>query len=89
MLEIGNDDVVLTAMKPGPDGSTVLRVYDASGRGAKDVRIHMHATIADAHESNLMEDEGQAMKVENDTLAFDLHPFEIRTLRTKIALGRR
>ena len=84
LLEISAPNVVLTALKPGPDQSTVLRVYEAAGQAAPGVKIRLHARIAAAHEANLLEDSGRKLKVQNDSLQFDLHPFEIKTIKIQL-----
>ena len=81
LIEISAPNVVLTALKPGVEESTVLRVYEASGQTTPVVRIRLHARIASAYEANLLEDSGRKLKVQNDSVVFDLHPFEIKTIR--------
>ena len=71
-------------MGNGPGGSTVLRVYEASGTPANNVRIRLHAKILSAHEANLMEDSGRRLKTVNDAVQVDLHPFEIKTLKLRL-----
>jgi alpha-mannosidase len=84
LLEISAPNVVPTALKPGADQSTVLRVYEAAGQAAPGVKIRLHARIAAAHEANLLEDSGRKLKVQNDSLQFDLHPFEIKTIKIQL-----
>jgi len=80
--------VVLTALKPFPDGFTVVRVYEASGQSTQGVKIQLHARIASAYEANLLEDSGRKLKVQNDSVAFDLHPFEIKTIKLQLKTKR-
>jgi alpha-mannosidase len=84
MVEISHPSVVLTAFKPGPARSTILRVYEASGMGAHGVRIRLNAAIAGAYIANLLEDTRRRLAVQENTLQFDLRPFEILTLRLKL-----
>ena len=58
----------------------MIRVYEASGRPTPAVDVALHVPIASAHEANLLEDPGQGLEVENDTVRFDLHAFEIKTI---------
>ena len=90
MIEISHPNVVLTAFKPGRDESAVLRVYEANGQATSGVKIKLNAGIAVAYESNLIEDTGAKLKVGNDTLQFNLGPYEIKTLKLKLRpkLGR-
>jgi len=80
MVEISPANVVLTAFKPTPGGATVLRVYEAAGQPAAGVTVKFHGRIASAYEANLLEDSARRLKVQNDSLKFDLHPFEIKTI---------
>ena len=85
MVEISAPNVVLTAFKPGPSRTTILRVYEASGKATQGVRIKLHAGITTAYEANLLEDSGRKLKVQNNTVQFDLHPFEIKTIKLQLA----
>lgn len=85
MLEISNPNVVLTTFKPGPGKTTILRVYEASGKAADDVKITLHAHLTAAYESNLLEETGHKLNVHEDTVQFPLHPFEIKTIKLQLA----
>jgi len=84
LLEISRTNVVLTALKPGPGQTTVLRVYEAEGESATGVTIHLNSGIASACEANLLEDSGRPLKVEKNTIRFDLHPYEIKTIKLSL-----
>lgn len=84
LLEVSNPNVVISSLKPGKDGSTILRIYEASGRAAQGVKIKSKARILTANEANLIEDSGAKMKVAMDTLQFDLNPFEIKTISLRL-----
>ena len=77
----------MTAFKPGPGKTTILRVYEAKGKATLGVQIKLHAAVVAARESNLLEEAGRKMKVENNTVQFDLHAFEIKTIRVKLRSG--
>jgi alpha-mannosidase len=81
LLEISQPNVVASALMPGPDGSVMLRVYEASGRPAKGVEIKFHVPVGSALETNLLGDDGQPLPVAHDTLRLDIGPYEIKTLR--------
>jgi len=85
LLEISPSNVVLTAVRPGPGQTTILRVYEASGQSTPGVQIALHARITAASEANLLEDPGQKLRVQNDTVHFALHPFEIKTIQLELA----
>jgi alpha-mannosidase len=77
--------VVLTAFKPGPGKTTILRVYEAEGKATTNVRIKLNARITAAREANLLENSGRWLNVENNTVQFALHPFEIKTIKLQLA----
>jgi alpha-mannosidase len=81
LLEISHPYVVASALKPGPQGSTILRVYEATGRPAQGVTIRLASDILEAQEVNLMEDPGRKLDAPGGTLPVDLRPFEIKTFR--------
>jgi alpha-mannosidase len=85
LVEISSPNVVLSAFRPGPEKSTVLRIYEASGTAAPGVKIKLAAKIVEACEANLLEDAGKTLKVEDNAVRFDLRPFEIRTIRLKLS----
>jgi alpha-mannosidase len=84
LLEVSPANVVLSALKPAKDGQTVIRVYEAGGRATSGATIKLHAKVVSAHEANLMEDSGTEARVREDTLRFDLHPFEIKTFKVRL-----
>jgi alpha-mannosidase len=79
-LQITPPNVVLSALKPGPDGTAVLRVYEATGKSTH-ASIRLSAQIAAAEEVNLMEDSGPQLAVADNTLQLDLRAFEIKTFK--------
>jgi alpha-mannosidase len=85
MVVINRPDVVLSAFKPGPKDTAILRVYEASGKQNSGVRITLSARIRAASEANLIEAPGAKVKVEGNSVMFDLHPFEIKTIWLTLA----
>ena len=79
LLEVSHSNVVTSALKPGRDGGVVLRVYEASGRRTEGVKIKFRFPLVSAHETNLIEEATRNLNVQNNTLEFDLGPFEIKT----------
>jgi alpha-mannosidase len=79
-LEITPNNIVVSAMKPGSDGTAVLRVYEATGR-ATTAKIRLLAQTVAAEEVNLMEDPGQKLPVADNALQLDFRPFEIKTIK--------
>jgi alpha-mannosidase len=88
---VSNDDVVTSALKPGKNGTVVLRVYEAAGKPSHAVRATWHATTSQVHEANLIEDAGAPIDAQGDSFTFELKPYEIKTfeLTIKPALGLR
>ena len=83
-LEVSHPNVVTSALKPARDGSTILRVYEATGRATPEVKIKFHAKITSAHEANLIEDAGPKLQISNNTLETGLHPYEIKTFKFEL-----
>jgi alpha-mannosidase len=83
-LDVSPANVVLSALKPARDGTTVIRVYEASGKATPRASIKLHARVLSANEANLMEDSGAKVTVRQNTLQFDLHPFEIKTFKLQL-----
>lgn len=84
LLDVSQNNVVVSTLKPGAHGTVVLRVYEASGRKSSAVTVKMNATIVAASEANLMEDSGGAIQVSDNTFQFDLRPYEIKTFKLKL-----
>jgi len=84
LLEVYPGNVVLSALKPAKDGETVIRVYEAAGQATTGATIKIHAKVLSANQANLMEDSGEKVHVNKDTLQFDLHPFEIKTFKVRL-----
>ena len=80
-LEISPSNVVLSTLKPGENGGAVLRVYEATGRPTKDVKIRLTEGVSEAEEVNLMEDPVRKLDVTDNTVHLDFRPFEIKTIR--------
>jgi alpha-mannosidase len=85
LLEVSVPNVILSALMPAQDGNgLIVRFYEATGRAAADVKIHFSSRVQGAMEVNLMEDQRKSIAVENNTIRFDLGPFEIKTFRLQL-----
>jgi alpha-mannosidase len=71
--------------RPGPDGGTVLRVYEASGQSTPWVKIGLQAKMESAFEANLIEQPASKLKVKGNGLQFDLGPFQIKTFQLQLS----
>ena len=76
--------LTLTSVTAGYGQTTVLRVFEADGESTEGVTIAFKARIAAACEANLLEDSGRSLKVKKNTVSFDLHPFEIKTIKLSL-----
>jgi alpha-mannosidase len=81
LLEISNPNVVVSSLKPTHGRDVALRVYEASGRPAARVTVKFRAKVEFSLEANLLEEPGRDLEVKDDTVQFDLHPYEIKTIR--------
>ncbi len=86
LLGISAPNVVASALMPGPDGSTTLRIYEASGIATPGAVIKFHAPIDRAEETNLMDDEIRTLTIDRDSIRLDLRPFEIKTFKLNLRL---
>jgi len=85
-VQISSPNVTLTAYKPGPGGTIILRLYEAAGVAAHDVSVQLNGKIVSAEESNLLEKAGHPVHTTGGSLKLDFRPFEIKTIR--LTLGR-
>ncbi len=84
LLEVSSPNVVVSALKPGRDGTAILRVYEATGRPAPGVKIAFNAGVAEARTASLLEDHQGELKVEDNAVTFDLRPYQILTIRLRL-----
>jgi alpha-mannosidase len=84
LLKVSDPNVVVSALKPGRDGTAVLRVYEAAGRPASRVKIAFEAKVAEARTANLLEDPEDALPVMENSVTFHLRPYQIRTIRLRL-----
>jgi alpha-mannosidase len=83
-LEIAPQSIVLSALKAGPEGAAVLRLYEAAGQETPAARVRLSAPVAAAEEVNLMEDPGRALTLTDNSLQLDFRPFEIKTIKFRL-----
>ena len=84
LLEVSHPSLVVSALKPGRDGSLILRLYEATGSPASGVRVKLNTGLTSVSEVNLMEDETRALSAQTDSFQFDVRGFEIKTFKLKI-----
>ena len=76
ILDVSQDSVVTSALKPGKDGTAVLRVYEAAGKPAQRVRVTFHTAVVQARNANLIEEAGAELHIDRDNVEFDRCPFK-------------
>jgi alpha-mannosidase len=85
LIELSSPEVVVSSLKPSREGDVALRVYEASGRAAPGVTLKLSVKVRGVQEANLMEDPGKELTMPtDDSVRFDLHPFEIKTIRLRL-----
>lgn len=87
-VEISNRDCVLTSMQPGTDGSWILRVYESTGSPLHGVDIRVGPKLLGAEAVNLIGDTLGKLPMAGNGVRFDLHPFEIKTIKLRMARGK-
>jgi alpha-mannosidase len=85
-LEVSNPNVVMSALMPAEDGNgLIVRLYEAAGQAADEVRVHFADPVTSVSEVNLMEDRVGPVSVQNNSIQFAMRPFEIKTFRLQLA----
>ncbi len=83
-IQVKPENVVLSCFKIAEDSNDyVLRLYDATGSGAK-VELSFGFNVKEAYESDLLERKLKLVAIEGKSLCFTLQPFEIKTLLVSI-----
>lgn len=89
LIELSDPNLVVTALKPGADGSVILRLYEATGNSATAVRVTVASGLTSVSEVNLMEDEVKPLAGQGDRFQFDSRGFEIKSFRLKLKPARK
>jgi len=81
--------VIVDTVKKAEDGKAlILRVYESNNRALSDAVIQMDSCVrfTEAVETNLMEEplEEQSVRVDGQSIVFDIRPFEIKTFRLSL-----
>jgi len=82
-VQVKPENVVVSCLKMAEESNDfVIRMYDATGEGAK-ANVIFSFKIRDVSEVDLMEKEISKLKPEGEKVTADLKPFEIKTLRIR------
>ena len=83
-LELDAPNVIIEAVKKAEDSDDiVLRLYESEHRGTR-VQLHFNIPVRSVTETNLMEQDTLPLDLQEDRIALDFRPFEIKTLRVAI-----
>ena len=85
LLDVSALNVVTSALKPAQGRGLVLRVYETGNQRTEGVRIKMQAGVASASEVSLLEDSIRKLELRDNTLVFDLGPYQIKTFKLELS----
>ena len=75
------DNVIIETIKHAEDGDgIIIRLYE-SQRKRGQVHIRFGGAIDSAWMTNLLEENGSALVIENDSICLDIKPFQIVTIK--------
>ena len=78
---VGGADAAAAGAAPSPGSDLIVRLYESEHRGTR-TRLHFGFPVASVAVANLMEDpEGEPLALEGGSVALQLRPLEILTLR--------
>lgn len=83
LAKISNDEVIVRAIKLAEDdeGSIIVRVNEANGKAHNNVSLSLFNEIGSAFEVNGLEEDISELDIKNDSIEFDIKPFEVKTFR--------
>lgn len=78
---VNSDSVILETIKKAEDGDAyILRLYESKGKESS-VEIKCYRPPVSVFETDLMENVGEAVALESNTIRLNLEKFEIKTIR--------
>jgi len=81
LCEVLPSNIIVEAVKKAEnEDAVILRLYEA-GKMRSTVRIHLTSPLRRASLCNLMEEKDQMLTVDDDSVYFEMRPFEIKTLK--------
>ena len=87
-LKVSKNNVVVTAFR-GSGNDLVIRLYEAEGKRIEKVELRLNWKIDTCFETDLIERNKKRIKVEGNSLCFNMEPFEIKTFRLKVLKERK
>jgi alpha-mannosidase len=85
LLEVSAPNVIVSALKPARRGALALRVYEAGNQRTENVRIELQPGVISASEANLLEEPLRKLPIRENTLVFDLAPYQIKTFKLELS----
>lgn len=83
LVSVDKPNVVIETIKRAEDGNGIIvRLYE-SRRMRGQVQLKLGFAAEAAWETNLLEENESALSVENDSIQFNLKPYQIMTIRIK------
>ncbi len=83
MVSASEPNVIIETVKRAEDGNDVIvRLYE-SQRKRGPVQLQAGFKVKAAWETNLLEENGSGLRVEDNAIQLDLKPYQIMTLRLK------
>ena len=83
LISSSSPNVIIETIKRAEDGEGIIvRLYE-SQRKRGPVRLTTGFPVEAAWETNLLEENETALRVENDAIQLELKPYQIMTLRLK------
>lgn len=80
-ISTDSPNVVIETVKSAEDGNgIVVRMYDCM-RKRGTVKLMAAFPVTEAYRTNLLEENGDVLKVDGNTVSYDIRPFEIVTIR--------
>jgi alpha-mannosidase len=81
LCEVLPSNVIVEAIKKAEnEDAAIIRLYEA-GKMRSNVRVRFTNSLRRAALCNLMEEKDQALTVDDDSVYFEMRPFEIKTLK--------
>ncbi len=85
LLTVSAANVVIETVKQAEDGDGIIvRLYE-SHRKRGPVAVRFASAVESAWETNLLEENQAALRVENDSIFLNLKPYQIVTMRVRLA----
>jgi alpha-mannosidase len=84
-LEVSAPNVLVSALKPGQSGGLALRIYEAANQRTEGVRIKLQPGVVSASEANLLEEPAGKAVFHDNTLVFDIAPYQIKTFTLELS----